>query len=98
MDGVGPIGQVIRIAVPLSRRASSAAWAVAFVLGLGELPATNVITPPGVETISLLIWSLLHTGVESHLAAVALVTLATIAAAGFVAVGLVRRALARARD
>lgn len=95
VDGVGPVGQVFRVAIPLSTRASLAAWAVAFVLSLGELPATNLITPPGVQTISLLIWSLLHTGVESHLAAVALVTLATIAAAGIVAVWLVRRAVSR---
>lgn len=98
IDGVGPVGQVFRIAIPLSRRASLAAWAVAFVLSLGELPATNLITPPGTQTISLLIWSLLHTGVESHLAAVALVTLATIAAAGVVAVWLVQQAVGRARD
>lgn len=98
VDGVGPVGQVFRVAIPLSRRASLAAWAVAFVLSLGELPATNLITPPGVQTISLLIWSLLHTGVESHLAAVALVTLATIAVAGGFAVWLVQRALARVRD
>lgn len=94
-DGVGPIGQVVRIAMPLSSSALSAAWAVAFVLSLGELPATNLIMPPGVQTISLLIWSLLHTGVESHLAAVALVTLSTIAVAGLLAVLLLRRALAR---
>ncbi|MDR3620886.1 MAG: ABC transporter permease subunit [Paludisphaera borealis] len=98
MDGVGPIGEVFCIAIPLSRRATLAAWAVAFVLSLGELPATNLITPPGTQTISLLIWSLLHTGVESHLAAVALVTLAAIAAAGLIAVWLLQRAVARPRD
>jgi iron(III) transport system permease protein len=98
VDGVGPIGQVFRVALPLSVRAILAAWAVAFVLSLGELPATNLITPPGTQTISLLIWSLLHTGVESHLAAVALVTLATIAVAGVVAVWLLQRAVARTRD
>ena len=90
VDGYGPIGQIFRVAIPLSRRATLASWAVVFVLSLGELPATNLITPPGTTTISLLIWSLLHTGVESHLAGVALVTLGVIGAAGGIAVCLLR--------
>jgi iron(III) transport system permease protein len=98
VDGVGPVGRVFRVAIPLSRRAILAGWAVAFVLSLGELPATNIITPPGTQTISLLIWSLLHTGVESHLAAVALVTLAAIGLAALVTVWLIRRAARPLRD
>jgi iron(III) transport system permease protein len=98
VDGVGPVGRVFRVAIPLSRRAILAGWAVAFVLSLGELPATNIITPPGTQTISLLIWSLLHTGVESHLAAVALVTLAAIGLAALVTVWLIRRAARPPRD
>ncbi|MDG3002767.1 ABC transporter permease [Paludisphaera mucosa] len=93
VDGWGPASRVLRVALPLTRRASPAAWATAFVLGLGELPATNLLTPPGVSTISQLIWSLLHTGVESHLAGVALTTLAAIAAAGALAAGLLRKAV-----
>lgn len=91
VDGWGPGARILRVALPLSRRAALAAWASAFVLGLGELPATNLIVPPGVETISQLIWSLLHTGVESHLAGVALTTLAVIAAAGCLAAALLRK-------
>ena len=45
----------------------------------GELPATNLLQPPGITTITFRIWTLLHTGVESHLAGVALVTLAVLA-------------------
>ncbi len=91
VDGWGPASRIMRVALPLSRRATLAAWASAFVLGLGELPATNLLVPPGVETISQLIWSLLHTGVESHLAGVALTTLAAIAAAGCLAAALLRK-------
>ena len=63
-----------------------AAWFVVFVLGFGELPATNMVQPPGTITITFLIWTLLHTGVESHLAGVALIMLAAIAAAACCAV------------
>ena len=84
-----------KVAIPLTRNAWIAAWAVAFVLALGELPATTLVTPPGHEPISTRVWQLLHTGVESHLAGVALVMLAVIASSGLVAVALVRRILPR---
>ena len=86
LDGWGPRGQAWRVALPLSRGAVAAAWCVAFVLALGELPATNLVAPPGSRTIAIEIWSLLHTGVESHLAGVALVMLGIIAAPAALAV------------
>jgi iron(III) transport system permease protein len=85
VDGHGPWGQVRRVALPASRDALLAAWGVAFVLALGELPATNLVAPPGTTPLSTLIWGLLHSGVESHLAGVALVMLAAIAGAGLIA-------------
>jgi iron(III) transport system permease protein len=85
LDGCGPGLLVWRVALPLSRRALFAAWCCAFVLAIGELPATNLLQPPGVTTITYRIWALLHTGVESHLAGVALVTLGVIGLAALVA-------------
>ena len=82
LDGQGPWGQFFRVVLPLSRRPLVAAWAIAFAIGLGELPATNLAAPPGTQPMSVLIWSLLHTGVESHLSGVALIMLMVIAAAG----------------
>jgi iron(III) transport system permease protein len=78
LDGLGSPGQVWHVALPLTPRALLAAWAVGFVLGFGELPATNLLLPPGVMTITFHIWTLLHVGVESRLASVALVTLTVI--------------------
>jgi iron(III) transport system permease protein len=85
VDGHGPWGQIRRVAVPATRDALLAAWGVAFVLALGELPATNLVSPPGTTPLSVLIWGMLHSGVESQLAGVALIMLATIAAAGLLA-------------
>jgi iron(III) transport system permease protein len=90
LDGQGPWGQIFRVVLPLSRRPLLAAWAIAFAIGLGELPATNLAAPPGTQPMSVLIWSLLHTGVESHLSGVALIMLTVIAAAGLFALGAVR--------
>ena len=82
VDGLGPWEQAGKVAFPLTRPAALAAWGVAFALGLGELPATNLVTPPGLTPLSVVIWGLLHTGVESHLAGVVLVMLAAVLAAG----------------
>jgi iron(III) transport system permease protein len=90
LDGYGAWGQVRRVALPLTRGALVASWVVAFVLALGELPATNLVTPPGTEILSVFVWGLLHTGVESHLAGVGLVMLAAFAAAGLLAAGALR--------
>jgi iron(III) transport system permease protein len=91
VDGLGPCGQARRVAIPLTRVAALAAWCVAFALALGELPATNLVTPPGVTPLPVVIWSLLHTGVESHTAGVVLVMLAAVAIAGLCALLTLRR-------
>jgi iron(III) transport system permease protein len=85
VDGYGPWGRLQRVALPLSRGATMAAWAVAFVLALGELPASNLVLPPGLMTISARVWMLLHTGVESHLAGVGLILLAVYGTIGWAA-------------
>jgi iron(III) transport system permease protein len=86
LDGFGRWGVVWQVALPLSRRAMVVGWFVVFVLGFGELPATNIVQPPGTTTITFLIWTLLHTGVESHLAGVAVIMLAVIVVAALCAV------------
>lgn len=85
VDGLGPLGVVWRVALPLTRAATLAAWCVAFTLALAELPATNLVAPPGVTPLSVVIWGLLHTGVESHTAGVVLVMLGAVVLAGSVA-------------
>ncbi|WP_422926899.1 ABC transporter permease [Singulisphaera sp. PoT] len=85
VDGLRPWGIVRRVALPLTRRSVVASWWVAFVLALGELPATNLITPPGTTPLTVMIWGLLHTGVESHLSGVVIVLLVTMSSASLCA-------------
>jgi iron(III) transport system permease protein len=85
LDGYGPVGQMVRVVWPLSIRALLASWMVALALGLGELPATRQVYPAGIEPMSVFLWGLLHTGVESHLSGVALIMLMVIAVAGLAA-------------
>jgi iron(III) transport system permease protein len=85
LDGCSPLSRFLRVTLPLSTRPLIAAWAIAFAIGFGELPATNLVTPPGVPPITFVIWTLLHVGVESHLAGVALVMLGAVAVAAVAA-------------
>ena len=86
IDGQGPFGQARRIALPLTLATVVTAWAIASILAFGELPATNLVLPPGHTTLTKRIWDLLHIGVESRLAGIALVTLGFFAAAGLTVV------------
>jgi iron(III) transport system permease protein len=95
VDGHGPWGQIRRVAIPATLDALLAAWGVALVLALGELPATNLVAPPGTTMLPVLIWGLLHSGVESRLAGVALVMLGAIAGAGLLAAWRLRAVLGR---
>ena len=85
LDGYGSIGQARRVAIPLTLGAIAAAWGVSFAMGLGELPAANIVAPPGIMLVAVRIWELLHRGVESHLAGMGLVMLAVVALAGALA-------------
>lgn len=72
LDGLSPSGRVRWIAWPIARPATFTAWSLCAALALGELPASSLVLPPGLTTLSARVWQLLHTGVESHLAGVAL--------------------------
>jgi iron(III) transport system permease protein len=90
VDGYGPVGRTMLVALPLSAGALAAAWGTAFVLALGELPTTNIVLPAGLTTLASLVWGLLHTGVESHLAGVGLILLAFFGLTGFLAALILR--------
>ena len=93
VDGLDRVRQFTQVVVPLSRRPIIAAWAITFAIGLGELAATNIAAPPmrfGRTPVSVVLWGLLHTGVESHLAGVALIVLLGVAGAGLFATLAIR--------
>ncbi len=92
LDGMGGWRQFRRIGLPMTARAIVAAWSVAFVLAMGELPAANFVAEPGRWPVSLEVWRLLHTGVESRLAGVGLLLLAGVGMAASLAAVAVSRA------
>ncbi|QDV37955.1 ABC transporter permease [Tautonia plasticadhaerens] len=94
LDGLGPIGRAWRVGLPMTRGAFLAAWLVAFVLAMGELPITNLVTPAGLDALPVVLWGQMHFGVDSRITGVGLVLLGVYAAAGGLAVGAARMAYA----
>ena len=66
VDGAGTLGQLCCVAVPCRAAALGLAWIVAFAVALGDLGASVLVLPPGVNTLSLKIFDLLHSGVEDQ--------------------------------
>jgi len=72
VDGAGSLAQLRRVALPLRWPAVAVAWLVAMAVALAELGASILVVPPGVTTLSIRIFDLLHSGVEDRVAGVSL--------------------------
>jgi iron(III) transport system permease protein len=95
VDGAGSWTQLFRIALPLRRSAVVASWLVALAIGVGDLAASILVVPPGVSTLSISIFGLLHYGVEDRVAGVCLAILlifAVLTTAILIAVGRAEKA------
>ncbi len=93
LEGAGPWSRLWHVLLPEARFALPAAWLLAFALGMGELGATVLILPPGVETLSRQILGLVHSGVEDFVAGICLIVLGFIALLTLVGSALVRRTI-----
>ncbi len=72
VDGAGPLARFFRVALPCWAPAMAVAWLIAFAVGLGDLAASILVVPPGVTTLSIRIFGLLHYGVEDQVAGICL--------------------------
>jgi len=85
VEGAGSLAQLRRIALPLCWPAVALAWVISFAVALADLGASILVVPPGVMTLSIRIFDLVHSGVEDRVAGVSLamivlITLLTAAA------------------
>ncbi|MHB1035581.1 MAG: ABC transporter permease [Pirellulales bacterium] len=79
LEGAGPWTRLWRIALPQRRPAIAAAWLLAMAVALGELGASILVVPPGVKTLSIQVFDLLHYGVEDQVAGICLALVAMFA-------------------
>lgn len=66
-----------RIELPLVKRGLVMSWIVIFIFSMGELGATLLLVPPGSGTLSLKIYTLMHYGAGSLVAALSLILVLT---------------------
>ncbi|MEX2142689.1 MAG: ABC transporter permease subunit [Pirellulales bacterium] len=90
LDGAGPLKRVW-LAVRERPAAVALAALAAFVISLGELAATILVAPPGIEPLSVRIFGLLHYNVEDQVAAISLMLILLHAAATWVVLAAGRR-------
>jgi iron(III) transport system permease protein len=81
-EGAGRWRRLWRIALPQRVAAVAVAWVVGLAVALGDLAASILTLPPGVETLAVRIFGLLHSGVEDEVAGISLALLLILAAAG----------------
>jgi iron(III) transport system permease protein len=77
-DGAGAWSRFWRIAVPQRWLALSAAWLAAFAVSAGDLATSILVVPPGMATVPIRVFGLIHAGVDQQVAALCL-----LAAAGY---------------
>jgi len=80
LEGAGVLTKLWRIVVPNIRAALALTLVAAFVLSMGELSATILVVPPGMELLAVRIFSLIHYGVHDREAAISLALLALLSA------------------
>ena len=64
---------ISRIVIPLSRHSLIAGFFIVFILSFGELGTTLLVIPPGIETVPIKIYNLMHYGAEQMVAALCLI-------------------------
>ena len=72
LDGARWPTTLVRIVLPMRFGAFAGAWLAAFALALAELDASVLTVPPGMETLTIHIFNLLHFSVEDQVAGICL--------------------------
>ena len=65
--------RTLKIDLPFMLKSLAAAWAVVFILCMGELGTTQLVIPSGRETLALKIYTLINSGASPDAAALSLV-------------------------
>jgi len=76
LEQVSWLRRAASLLVPVSRPGIAIAWAVVFILSMGELDATMLVVPPGGATVAIRIETLMHYGAGQIVAALCLMMIA----------------------
>jgi iron(III) transport system permease protein len=76
LDGASSWQSLWRVELPMRWPGLAATWLAAFTLCVGDLAATNLTAPPGLWTIPMRVFGLMHAGVDDVAAAICLIVVA----------------------
>lgn len=76
LDGASAGTRFLRVVLPQRWRAVAVAWLVALAVSAGELAASILVVPPGVTTLPIQIFGLIHYGVDDRVSAISLLLFA----------------------
>ncbi len=91
VDGAGPVRRLFLIALPCRMPAIAMAWVVALAITQADVAASVLVLPPGVTTMSIRLFGLLHSGVEDQVAGICLALMTAFAAVAAIAAKLAQR-------
>ena len=83
------------IVIPLLRHSLMTGFFIVFILSFGELGTTLLVIPPGMETIPIKIYNLMHYGAEQMVAALCLILVAIVLAFSGLFLVFHKRSMAR---
>lgn len=76
MDGGGVWTTFTRFIIPVSRRTLAWFWIIGFILCMGELATTILVTPPGIQTLAVRLFTIEANAPQAHTASLALALIA----------------------
>ena len=76
--GQGGWFEFLRFGLLANAAAAIGCWLISFAFCFGELSASQIVLPPGIDTIPRLMLGLLHAGVDEMTAALTIVTFGAI--------------------
>ncbi|MCA9120763.1 MAG: iron ABC transporter permease [Planctomycetaceae bacterium] len=94
-EGAGRVTRFLRFGLAFRWRPAAATWLAAFAIASGDLAASILVVPPGITTIPVRVFGLLHSGVDDQVAGICLTTVWGFAAIGGLLLWLLRPAQRR---
>lgn len=90
-EGAGAWTRFRLVALPQRRAGLAAAWLAVFCAAAGDLACSILVVPPGVTTVPVRVFGLIHAGVDDQVAGLCLVVFAGLAAVVVAATWLLQR-------
>ena len=74
-EGAGKVTRLVRIGLAQRVAAIAVVWLLALILCTGDLAASILVVPPGVDLVSVRVFTLVHAGVDEQVAGICLISL-----------------------